>query len=256
MFVVNFKNSTAYRSDLALTLTFSVLMAVVLIFAWTAVYGSSGQTTIAGISLATLYAYFILASGIRQLLGSNISDIMQTDITNGSIAVALARPIKYVYQVVFGSFGSLLSTILVVSLPILIGTLLFIHVAPISYYTIGVLLVEIAMGYVIICSIDFMIGCAAVYMTQIWTLVIITWTLEYAIGGGIVPLNFLTGWVGALVNLLPFKYMVYVPVSTILGVNTDIPGTLLLGAVWCAILLLCAGLMWRSVKRSVAAVGG
>ena len=255
IFKVNFKDSTAYRTDLALTLVFSIIMAGVLIFAWTAVYGSSGQTTIVGISLATLYAYFILGSGIRQLFTSNISDIIQNDITNGTIAVNLTRPVRYVYLVVAASFGGVSPTILVVAMPILIGTLLFVHIG-ITYYVLGVFLLEIAMGFVILCSIDFIIGCLAVYITQIWTLVIIMWTLEYAVGGGIVPLNFLTGWVGTIVNLLPFKYLIYVPTATLLGVGMDVTGTLLEGAAWCVVLLCCAALMWRSVKKDISAVGG
>lgn len=253
---VNFKDSLSDRTDFIVTGVFSLATAIIMIVVWTAVYSATGQQTIMGVGLVTLYVYFLFVSGLRSIFDMNIPTVMSDDITSGNIAVSMTRPISYVSQVITACFGSMISQSLIAGVPLLVIGLIFLNVH-LTLATVGLFLVELAIGYVIASCIEFMIGCSAIFMTQIWGLVVMNWMLIYLLGGGIIPLNFMPQWALTIVNLLPFKYLLYVPAATLLGISTvNVVNTLALGGVWCAILVACAWFSWTKVKKSVSAVGG
>jgi ABC-2 type transport system permease protein len=256
VFLVNLKDQFAYRGDTILTLLFSLITAGVMIVVWSAVYLSSGTTAIAGIGLTTLYAYFLFVPAFRTIFDLNFSMLMQDDFTSGNVSVSLSRPIKYVYQVFMAVSAGIVRDTLVVAIPLLVAGFILFHPV-VSISTAVFLIPEILIAFIIAGCIDFMIGCVAVYTTQIWGLLSINYAITYTLGGGIVPLSFLPTWAAGIVNLLPFKYEIYVPIATLLNIGSiNFGNALLLGSVWCVILLSLAALMWRGVKRKIAAVGG
>ncbi len=257
-FKVNFKNMLAYKTDIALDLTFTILSSLIFVFVWAAVYYFSGAGTLDGFSLNGIIAYFIVLAGISEVTGwPKIINNMEEDMKEGGIARFLIRPMNYTTQllleslpvdIVFFTFGSL---------PIIVGVVAFGHlsVTPSALALFAALMV---IAYLMINIIGFIIGSMAVYLTSVWGVAnAVTWLFSLA-GGGVVPLFFLPDNIARLLMLTPFAFMYYIPDTTLLGIMPASAAlqSVMIGTLWVIAFAIMASLLWRKVKRDINSVGG
>ena len=87
-----------------------------------------------------------------------------------------------------------------------------------------------------------------------WTLMGFTKLLS----GAVVPLWFFAPWLAFVAEVLPFRYLQFVPVAIYLGRVPDgaVVGTLLVGLAWAAGLLGLARLVWSFAVRRLVLQGG
>ncbi len=257
-FKVNFKNMLAYKMDIVLDLSFTVLSSLIFIFVWAAVYYSSNTNVISGFSLNGIIAYYIVLAAISEVTGwPKIINNMEEDMKEGGIARFLIRPMNYTTQLLLESVPVDMVFFAFGSLPILIGVVALGHLN-IQASAVLFFAVFMVIAYLMINIIGFIIGSMAIYLTSVWGVAnAITWLFGLA-GGSIVPLMFLPQSVANALMLTPFAFMYYIPDATLLGL---IPAgaavqSAFIGAFWVLVFALLASIIWNKAKRDINAVGG
>ncbi|MDE1810883.1 MAG: ABC-2 family transporter protein [Candidatus Micrarchaeota archaeon] len=256
-FRVTQKSLYAYKVDMSLSVLFTVLGFAVMIAVWTAIYAATGSTQIKGLSLPAIYAYFIVIGGLNFIVGTNIDDQMMNSINDGSIGTAMLKPIKYPIQLVLGTIADSFSLFSVPAVLFFIAALFIAH-AGLGLWQAAAFLVEVVMAFCIINLFGFLVGLAAIYLTNIYGLVSIVFTLISILGGMVAPLTFYPQWAQNILYLSPLPSMFYFPASTFLGTisNSMILQSLAVGFVWIAILLGVSVLGWKKMSIKVALAGG
>ena len=64
---VRLKNSWVYRGDFVIILLLRVMFPLTMIFVWTAIYTTTGTSSIAGFSLFSLYSYFLVTAAVSPI---------------------------------------------------------------------------------------------------------------------------------------------------------------------------------------------
>ena len=253
---IGLKGSLAYKLDYLFSFGFRIVFALLMLFVWSAIYLSSHAGSIGGFSISQMYAYYFLAGMMYLVITTEIDQQLQQDIRSGNVTIAFTRPINYAFQLLINSLSANLLYMLGAIPLLLIATFLSpLSITPVS---LGFLALEIAVGYVIVNIMGFMIGSLAVYLTEVWGIMSVTWNLEFLLSGGVLPLTLFPPLAGKILLLLPFQMLLYTPVATLLGVitNAEIVQELIISTIWAAVLFIIAAIMWYRIRRGLTAVGG
>lgn len=254
---VGIRNNLYYRADFIIGTLFTVAYAVLMIFLWTVVFTSSGQSQISGFTLQNIYAYFFLFMAFFAFAEPNIAHLMQNDVKDGTIVIGMIRPMSYLTQLFLTSLSRVFVGIVTFVLPLLIVAALVAHI-PVTSYGLALSAAVVAIGFVVYGIISFLIGTLSLFMTDIYGLRYILSTLVYVVAGGVVPLSMLPQYAANIAYLLPFQTMGYLPVTIFMGIasTSAIINGIIVGCVWAAVLAVFAFFWWKRVKVRITSVGG
>jgi ABC-2 type transport system permease protein len=124
-----------------------------------------------------------------------------------------------------------------------------------------------ALGYAVLSTaltgflqffMSYTMALAAFWLLEVSTLIFIIFAFEYAAGGHLFPLNILPPGIEHVLQLTPFPYLLFFPVSIYLG---QIKGAALwqglcIQAGWTIFFYLLARVVWNRGIRKYSAVGG
>jgi ABC-2 type transport system permease protein len=257
MLKIDLKDVLYYKADFLLEMFFSIGYALLMIFVWTVLFESSGQSHIGGFTLQGIYAYFFLFAAFYAIADSNITYYIQNDVLEGTITAIMIRPVNYVMHLFIASVSNMLVGAATFSLPLLLIAVLIAHI-PITAYGIALALLSLAVGFAVFGIISFLIGTLAIFVTRVYGLRYMVNILVYIVAGGTVPLSMFPQYLSNIVYALPFQDMGYLPVSIFLGTATpaSISNGLFVGTVWAIVLGIFAFFWWKRVKKSITSVGG
>ncbi|OIV37680.1 hypothetical protein BIV57_09750 [Mangrovactinospora gilvigrisea] len=255
---VQLRTQLVYRGDFLFRLLGLLVNIYMLRLVWDAVYPASGTATGNGghrIALATQIAYVTLALVQNWLLNSGGMGFIPQRVREGTVAVDLARPVRFPSQMVWAQAGAVAAQLpfTVVALPfaLLVGGAR----PPAS--------VGAAFGYLLSLLPAVLISLlltTLVQMVAFWTLetsgiFVIHRFVQQFLAGALVPLWFMPGWLRVLAEWMPFQATTYAPVAVYLG-QAGVWATLGVQLLWCAVLLMLLRLMWWRALRRVVVQGG
>jgi len=254
---VGIRDYLYYRADFILSMLFTVAYAVLMVFLWTVVFTSSGQSQISGFTLQEIYAYFFLFMAFFTFAEPNIAHLIQSDVMEGTIVIGMMRPLSYLTQLFLNSMSRTFVGIVTFTLPLLVVAVLVAHV-PVTIYSIILSFAVAAIGFAVYGIISFLIGTLAIFMTNIYGFRYIVSTLIYVVAGGIVPLSMLPQYAANITYMLPFQTMGYLPVTIFMGMASPsaIINGVVVGVIWVIALASFAFFWWKRVKRRITSVGG
>jgi len=117
---------------------------------------------------------------------------------------------------------------------------------------------SLALAWLITFSVLFALGALAFFVTKTMALLNLYFLLFSLCSGYLLPQELLPGWMARAAEVLPFRYMLGVPVELMtrpLGAGEV--ATLMLGQlVWAAVSLVGALWLWRLGIKRYEAVGG
>ena len=251
------KEALAYKANMVSSFSFKIITVIVMILIWTAIYLNSKATAIAGFTLQSMYAYFLLYGAFAVITNSEIANAMQSDVQSGKVSASMIKPTNYVLQLFFTSTGSMIVWSLVVSIPLILIISLFVHLT-LNAMTLLLLVVEVILGFAIYNIIEFFVGTTAVYLTYIWGVLSVTGEMVYLLAGSIMPLVLFPMHIRSIIFALPFQLIGYTESVTVLGIATPsyIINTIIVGVLWIIALLILATLWWGKVLRKLTVAGG
>lgn len=194
---------------------------IVLIFVWLAIIGD--KPSINGFTKGDFIVYYLFLQLSWYIVGGGFGYNVGDAIKKGQINTTLLKP----YNVVFSHYiqeqaWKLLS--LFIALPIS-ATMLFlfrdsIHIS-LSLQQGLFLAVSLIFGGILFALLEALSGLTAFWLTEIRPVTRLKETVISLFGGMLIPITLMPHTLFNLANILPFKYMFYVPISILLGKSAN-----------------------------------
>lgn len=257
-----FAESVAYRAEFIVWML-TTTMPLVSMALWTVV--ARGQRLgPERLGQGDFVTYFLLALLVRLVTGSWVLWEMNREIRMGLLGQRLLRP---VHPLIAYSAENLAAVPLrgMLVLPLVLGMLYFTQKSGGRLTTDPVLLLAFVVSLPGAWALTFLfmalMGTLAFFIESSLALFQF-WMATYTIFSGyMVPLSLLPGWVGRLAEVLPFRYMLELPIRLAMGM----PGVaephwaalryLGFEYLYVVVVLLLTGLLWRLGLRRHAAFG-
>lgn len=252
------KQQMAYKSDLWLNVLGMMTAFLLWIFFWKGIY--QGEASINGISIKQMINYMAISYAllIPQLHNMRMRHSLNEKMRSGNIIFDLIRPGNFILKTFFERIGVMTIFFIFPVFPIYgIMTSLISNYEIDMYRLILFLfmsLVSIIIGFLI--SINFCILMFRFIETS-GTWVIFN-SLTFFFGGMPFPIWIYPEKVQVIINLLPFKYLYYVPTSIYNGtlVQDQILAEVYTGLAWIIILFTISIILWRIIYKKLILQGG
>jgi len=248
-----------YRFDLAGYFFLELITVASFFVLWIAVY--KDQDSVAGFDLGAIMAYYFLAPLIGALVTVELSNSLGVRIKDGFLSSLLIMPIKIWLLFIVNDLGRKFYPALV--------TIFFYALAGIGLYFLtdiefdlnfqGIIFafLFVVCGLFLGYALDLSLGFTAFWIDDIWGFKHLKYLAYSLLGGLSFPFEFLPENMQTVFNLLPFKYMYYLPLSYLLG-NRTAESALsdLLGFVfWMIFAAILAAFLWKKGIKKYGAFG-
>ncbi len=242
----------AERGGLGVVLGFYLIVVTVLAGLWRVAADGNGGS-IAGYSAVALTWYIATSEAATVSLNIRmIADIGQ-DIGSGAVAVELLRPAPVLGVRVATEIGRVLPRLAACAITGVAAAWITAGAPPrLLALTLAAPSLLIAVACNIVAQHAF--AAAAFWLRDAGSTWFLYQKLVFVLGGMLIPLELLPGWLERTASLLPFRAMAYIPARLASG---HIEPQLLLQQVgWLAALSLAAAAAFRAGERRLQVVGG
>jgi len=242
----------AGRGELAVMIVFYVIVVSVLAGLWrVAIDGAGGS--VAGYGVVAITWYVVCTEATVLCLGNRLISDAGRDIGSGAVAVELLRPASVLGVRVAGELGRSLPRLGVL---VVAGAVLAVVTAGAPPRPVALLLALPSLVMAVACNIVAQHAFAAVafWIRDAGSAWFLYQKLIFILGGMLIPLEALPGWLQRTASVLPFRAMSYAPARLASG---HIEPMLLLEQVaWLAALVGAATALFRAGERRLQVVGG
>ena len=154
------KRNLAYKGALYLWIFISLFSSFISYFLWMAVYGSSDNATLGGLSQNEMVVYIFMAYVTSSMTMITISDWVSDDVVRGNVVMQLIKPIDYRLSLISKAVGVMIYRFLAPGVLVWIG---------IEVYKVVVLKMEIIsiinlLAYILSCFFVYSVSCAQIYV--------------------------------------------------------------------------------------------
>lgn len=248
-----------YRVEAAIWFLFDILPPIMMAFLWLAAYEE--QASVAGFSLAEMLAYTVGVMVLRTLITSHIEWGMDWEIRQGLLSTYLVKPFSvwafwFTGELAWKVVRALLiAPVLAVCLVWLGPSLGTVSVPP---ERLPLLLVSVVLGYLVCFFLKLCLGFVNFWTNDIGGPATLYEVVASVVGGVLVPLALLPGWLQTMALALPIQAIYNVPLAILLGKELGAaPWTgLAVQLGWIVVLWALALLLWRAGLRRYESVGG
>lgn len=248
----NIRFQFIYRFSVIMGILLTAVTIYLLTLIWSSAYG--GRAEVDGIGLNQMLVYLTIGNLQAWYLRPEIGHDIVARIREGQIGFDLSRPVNYPSQLVAGAAGDLLGMAPMMVLAIPVAAVLGKLAPPASLEAGAGYAISFLLAWLIAVELAMLIGLVA-----FWTLEMTGFMMVYNLVGGfatgaLVPLWFMPDALRAVIQLLPFQSIVYVPVSIYVGAPATghIGTALLLQVFWAVILVAVIRFVWvRALERTV-----
>ncbi|MCU0788205.1 MAG: ABC-2 family transporter protein [Verrucomicrobia bacterium] len=261
VFGIGIQNNLAYRVNFLARSLFGLIPVLAMIYLWRTIFEGQGNATIAGYTLGQMISYYLIVQIVDALTAVNEDDWqIASDIKDGMISQFLLKPVDYLWYRLSLFLAGRVTYIAVAGLPLA----LFIYwlrdhlEAPESAARFGLFLLALGMTALLQFLISYAMAMLAFWVLEVSTFIFILYALEYLASGHLFPLDILPPGLQQVLELTPFPYQLYFPISIYLGRvgESELWRGLLIQFVWVVIAYAVARFMWRLGIRRYEAVGG
>lgn len=257
VFRMHLAEALAYRGSLTIWMLQTIFVLGIQPFIWLTVYGS--RMSIGGYDRGSLVAYFFFLPLIESVTMLYMMFEITHSVKEGTLARHLVKPLPFLPMVAVREFAFsfvrflITGILLLVIYPFVRHFFVFPTFTAFSWWLVPTLLLGMllsVLGTSIIGMLAFWLVDASRFQ-QVW------WIFTTLGAGYLAPLTFYPERLQLLVSYLPFKMIVYTPLSVLLG-TIDTPALireLIIASTWAIILFLICLLMWRRGLRRVEMVG-
>lgn len=260
----------AFKFNLFTWLFVTILQVACVLFLWIAVYKNSPQgfdSIINGYSFKEMICYLVFINIFNFVIFSNNTMwTIKEEIKDGTIAMAFIKPISYRLRFVFTTLGNVFMQNLLVGLPCFsIAYIVFISLGYIQIVSVGIFILHIVLFIlaVLIATllndvIDYIFGVLCFYTSSGFGIAQIKNVIIGFFSGTLLPLSFLPGLFGIIVQYFPFSGMGQNPVLIFLMKIDSVESIKLIGLslAWLILLEFVAFLLFKHASKKVTVQGG
>lgn len=256
-FSIKFQESIIYRENIIINFMFGLIPLVINILLWQAIYGGQGKI-IAGYTYVQMITYFTLVFFIQKLTSSRqIAVNLAEYIQEGTLNNFLLKPIDFVLYQFKIHFAEKIILLLNILVPFCGFAVLMRNYLYFNYKYLAIFIVSVFFSFVLNYLIYFILGILTIWLEEISALLDLWDNIVAFLAGGIFPLALLPDSFFKIVSLLPFKYMVFMPIDIYMGtlVGKELIQNLLIQLVWMCILAVLLKIIWKKAIKAYSGYG-
>jgi ABC-2 type transport system permease protein len=251
----SFAGVVAYRAEMVVWLL-AATMPLVMLALWSA---AAAGSPVGHFDRRAFAVYFLAMLVIRQLTESWACWHVNMEVRDGTLGVRLLRPVHPLAIYVAENlaelpFRALVALPAAVAVLGLVGTGAFTH----DPWMWAAWVASMLGAWLMTLLFGLTLGCLA-FFTESSVKAMEAWLVGYfVLSGYMIPIDLFPAALGRVVDLLPFRYQLGLPVEIVTGAH-DRAATLALLArqwTWVAVALGATALTWRRGVRRFAAYGG
>ena len=255
---VTYKEWSAYRSHMLVSLFVGPVNFLVQYFIWHAVYSTRGS--INGLTLEQMIAYFGAAAVINYIIYDSADWNLNMLIHTGRFVTYIIRPLSHRLFAFSQKVGHRLLGIIIEAVPVyLIITFVFgVRLVPADPFWA---VLSIALGFVMYFLINYCIGIIGFWLVRAEGVRRMVQILNMVLRGTFIPLVFFPDALQKVLFFLPFQYAMYVPVRVfagsyeLAGWSFTLPQITGIQALAVIIMFFVTELLWRLGVRRFTGVG-
>lgn len=212
--VATYKEWTAYRSHMAVSIFVGPVFFLTQAFIWRAVYSS--RTTLNGLTLEQMLTYYGISAVINYLTYDSADWDLQMLVRTGQFLTFMLWPVSYGYFAFSQKIGHRILAFWVELVPIyLIFFYLFkIELIPAApWWT----LLSILLSFVLVFLTNYCIGITAFWLTKTEGIRRAFLVARDLAAGTFIPLTFFPEILQKALFFLPFQFITYVPTRVFIG---------------------------------------
>lgn len=252
---IGFAQAVAYRAEL-IVWVLSYTMPLVMLALWSAV---AADGPVKGYDQAGFVAYFITTLVVRMMVAAWVVWELNDDIRRGRLAMRLMRPFHPLVDFAVTNIAAIPLRV-VLAAPIVIAALAWGGTDSLSHDPLQWLLVPVTLvlAWLMTYLVQALIGALAFFWESSMGVFDVYLGLYLVCSGYVMPLDLLPERFASLLDVLPFRYMLAVPVEAILGRSTLEQTLQAIGVqlAWVAVLWIATALVWRRGVARFTAYGG
>jgi ABC-2 type transport system permease protein len=263
VFKVGLSERLVYRFNFFAGVFIQFLPLVTQFFLWSAVFSTRDGAPIAGYTLSSMMAYYMLIHVARSFSSMpNLARTTANEIREGDLNKYLIRPIDYMVYTLCLRMAHKLCYYLMACIPFGIVITWLIssgYFAPWpGWETFGCFILSLAMAFTMGFLLHMMFGLIGFWLLEVNTLLFIYFMLGYFFNGHMIPLDLLPEWLKGIVMNLPFKYEAYFPVTVYLGrySRDELLYEFGIEALWIIGLFLMVKILYHRGLKRYGAYGG
>jgi viologen exporter family transport system permease protein len=249
-----------YRVNFLLEILSGLFSSVILVFLWIAIYRSAGKDGIGGYQLAEMVTY-ILGGGLINTFILTTAENPETSqsIQDGTLSNLLVTPISP-YGVWFVRDLGTKLFLFTVGLAGYVAVLFFFRDLMVLRLGTGHLLFFF-LSLVLAALLQFLIfealSLLAFWIENTYGIRFTMRVIMEVVGGAIIPLSFFPEILQKIFQLLPFPFLIYLPMRIYLGKIPlgEIPSELVKEMAWIAALGLINVVLWKRGLRQYVSMG-
>lgn len=249
----------SFKASYVASLIGNILYIITIYYLWKSIFSYSPRNTINGINFNETIIYLILAASIRNCVEVQVVWEMDNIFQSGKIIMSLIKPVPFHKYLFYVMLGRRIDYFIVIFIPVLIGVAIITN----GYFKLGInvvlFLVNFILAIIISYLIDFIVGLIVCYTNSTWGINAMKEIIISFLSGAIIPLQFYPHSIGRLVNILPFKAIYDIPISTLSNMRSDITiwgQELLFQLVWCIVLYFLCIYFWNKSRSAIVINGG
>lgn len=241
-----------YRARNIVYAVINVTPILVMIAIWGKYYAEG--KTVSEFTYLQLLAYYSM-SIIISLWTSAVHEHVKDDIKDGELSNYVIKPFDYFGFRLSWEVGWYAIKFLMLIVPLIILLFHFQIVSQIQL-NIGTAL-SFVFAYLISFCFSIIIGLLAFHTTETTGITNMYWMLTELLTGKVFPITFFSKSIQTILEILPFKYMVYFPVQAAIGKITgnQLSSGILIQLLWIVGLYLMGRKMWSSGIKKFSGVG-
>ena len=256
IFKYYWKEAIAYRAEYIISVLAIPLRFFVIVMIWTAVYSASSDQSIQGYSLANLITYFMISTFVFTANYDTVVQFLEQENRKGNFLVYLLKPMSFPWLDFLRKIANRAFAIVSEIIPVTIIFIVFFS----EYFVYGNIpgiLLAVVFSFIMSYLIHLLVGILTFYLVHVRS---VGWLVDFFIhfaSGVFVPLDLLPPALIAVSDLLPFKYLVFVPTKIYLGdyVGLELLFQYAMQLLWTLILLGLVYVLWKKAIRHFSGVG-
>lgn len=248
-----------YRWEFLINQLRVVIILLTLYFLWTQVY--QNRPVLFGFDYQKIISYLLLAMILRQTVFSSVTEQIAAELqVGGKFFTYLLRPIGFfrywltidlAYKLV-----NLIFIILIVGLFIKIFHLPFFE--PAGVLPLGLFLISLVLALLTYFYLGILVSSTGFWTSQVWGLQFLTVLILEFSAGAYFPIDVLPEGLRRIIQLTPFPYLLYYPVSIFLGRLSLLVAAEVIAKsfFWLILIFLLTRVVWQKGLKTYEAWGG
>lgn len=251
--------SLTFRTGLFLNLLGNLVYMLVMFFLWRAIFASTSETSVNGMTFRETLVYLTMAGAIFSTLEVYLVWKMGRSVQSGEISLFFTKPVDFYLREFFSVCGNVVVQIFMTLLPTFLIVCIFTGWTIPLGWNLPVFAAALFLSLLLNFSIDFIVGTICLYTQSFWGINMVKEVIILLLSGATVPLAFFPETFRRIASFLPFQAMYNLPLQILISRTftwADYARALGVQLFWIIVLVIAGRLFFRQASKIITVNGG